>query len=186
MASKFDKLFDQDFDISEPTIGHFDRFEKRLQQPIESKPSKSTNWKWVSVAASIALLFGLWFGQSNTSSLWSGQLNANKGLELADVSPKMKETQEYFTALIRIEIEKVNTERSDENKKIIDDAFIQLDKLEKHYSELTIELRSSNEDKRVIFAMISNFQQRAEVLQHLLEQIENNKQLKSTTYENFS
>ena len=174
--SKFDNLFEQDFDISEPTIGHFNRFEKRLQKQDNSKSNTNSNWKWISIAASIALLFGIWFGQSSTSN----------GLELADVSPQMEETQTYFTSLIRSEIEKVNSEKNADNQTMINDAFVQLDKLERHYDELTIELKNSNADKRIIFAMISNFQQRAEVLQNLLEQIENNKQLKTTTYENFS
>lgn len=167
------QIFNQDFDLKEPTIGHFDRFEKR----ISNKNKRNSNsWKWISIAASVVLIFGIWLGQNNSSP----------GLDLADVSPKMEETQDYFTSLIRSEIEKVNLERNDETKKIIEDAFIRLDKLDQQYNNLTVELKTSAQDKRVIFAMISNFQQRIEVLQNLLEQIDNNKQLKTETYENYS
>ncbi len=173
MNTNFDKLFEQDFDIAEPTIDHFERFEKRISNP---QKIKSNNWKWISIAASIILLFGVWFG---------GNFRNDK-LELADISPKMEETQDYFTSLIRIEIEKINIERNDENGKLINDSFTRLEKLEKQYSKLTVELKESDEDKRVIFAMISNYQQRIEILQNLLEQIDNIKQLKSNEYENIS
>lgn len=173
MKTNFDKLFDQDFDLSEPTIGHFNRFEKKISnQPKQ----KVTPWKWISIAASIILLFGVWFGQTEQSN----------GLELADVSSKMEETQDYFTSLIRNEIEKVNTQKNDDNKQLIDDSFIRLQKLDEQYSTLTIELKESNGDQRVIFAMITNYQQRIEVLQNLLEQLDTLKQLKSTYYENYS
>lgn len=173
MKTNFDKLFDQNFDISEPSIGHFNRFEMR----ISDKPKqKSIHWKWISIAASIVLLFGVWFGQNLQ----------NDRLELADISPKMEETQDYFTNFIRTEIEKVNTQRTNENQQLIDDSFKRLQKLKEQYSKLTITLKESNEDQRVIFAMISNYQQRIEILQNLLEQLNSIKQLKSSNYEDYS
>ena len=59
-----------------------------------------------------------------------------------------------------------------ENKIIIEDAFVQLNILEKNYQKLTLELKESNEDKRVIYAMIANFQKRLEILQNLVDQLE--------------
>jgi len=173
MKTDLDKIFNQDFDLKEPTIGHFDRFQNRISS---DKKRKTNSWKWISIAASVVLIFGIWLGQNNSS----------QGLDLADVSPKMEETQDYFTSLIRSEIEKVNLERNEDSEKMIKDAFLRLDKLDEQYNNLTVELKSSDQDKRVIFAMISNFQQRIEVLQNLLEQIDNNKQLKATKYENYS
>jgi len=71
-------------------------------------------------------------------------------------------------------------------EKIIDDGLQQLNKLEKQYETLTFELKESTEDKRIIYAMISNFQQRIEILQSLLIQIEDVKQLKIQNNEKFS
>ncbi len=163
LENRFKELTDQ-FDIAEPTIGHFDRFESRLRK----KEEKSTitwnpnTWKWLSVAASILLLVGFWFGSYSATS----------GMELAEISPEMEETQSFFMASIQKEVEKINVQRDETNAEIIDDAFAQLKVLETKYQELTIELEDTSEDKRIIYAMIANFQQRIEVLGHLLEQLE--------------
>jgi hypothetical protein len=99
------------------------------------------------------------------------QIN-NAGIELAEVSSEMKETQGFFEATIRKEIAQIEKAKNPENQKIIEDGFQQLDKLEENYKKLTLELKESGENKRVIFAMITNFQQRIEVLQTILLQLE--------------
>lgn len=171
MKDNFNNLFDKDFDIAEPAMGHFDRFEKRVSKSDSKK--KSNSWKWISVAASVVLLLGVWLGQNLQSD----------SLELADISPKMEETQTYFASVIKMEIQKINTQKTPENNKMIVDAFTRMDNLEIQYVKLTKELKESDADKRVIFAMISNFQQRIEILENVLEQMDNLKQLKSNNYE---
>lgn len=53
--------------------------------------------------------------------------------------------------------------------------------LEKNYENLKIDLKESGNDKRVIYAMISNFQSRIDLLENVLKTIENLKTLKPTT-----
>jgi len=171
LENKFKELQGQ-FDTDEPAIGHFDRFEARLAK--EAKQTKEikwnpATWRWLAVAASILLLIGFWLGNSSTEV----------GMELAEISPKMEETQSFFVSTIRKEIENINLQRNDSNKQIIDDAFNQLTELEKKYKELTLELEDSNEDQRIIYAMINNFQQRIVVLQTLLEQLEEIKNIQN-------
>ena len=170
----FKELFNKNFDVAEPTIGHFDRFEKRLSK--QETTYKPKNWRWLVMAASIALLFGFWFTQTQS----------NETLQLADVSPEMAETQNYFSSVLKTEIAKINTQKSPENKVLIDDAFMRLENLEKQYTHLTDELKESDADRRVVFAMISNFQQRIEILQDLLVKLEEIKQIKTTTNETYS
>ena len=165
MEGKLENIFKtkrEEFDFAEPNLGHFDRFEAKLKQNKQTIVVKKTPWHWLAVAASILLLFGFWLGKQNTSI----------GYELADVSPKMEETQNFYLATIHKEIEEINKQKTPENQKIIDDAFDQLKKLEVSYQNLTIELKESSEDKRVIYAMIANFQNRLEVLQNLMMQLE--------------
>ncbi len=152
----------EEFDFAEPNIGHFDRFEAKLKGNDSSKVVKKTPWHWMAFAASILLLIGFWLGKQNGSD----------SLDLADVSPKMEETQNFYLAAIHKEIEVIKGQKTPENKKIIDDAFDQLKILETSYQKLTVELKESNEDKRVIYAMIANFQNRLEVLQNLMLQLE--------------
>ena len=157
------------FDFKEPPIGHFKRFEDKLiaQTDTPSKWNPKT-WQWIVIAASLALFFGIFIGNQS----------AKTSLELADVSPKMEETQHFFMTSIQEEIEQINVKRTKENEQIIDDAFKQLKKIEENYAALTIELNNSNKDKRIIYAMIANFQQRIEVLQSLVEQLDRIEQLK--------
>ena len=167
LEQRFRELEGQ-FDIEEPNLGHFNRFEAKLAEK-DTKQHKwnPRSWAWIAIAASVALLFGVWFGGYTTK----------QGLELADVSPQMEETQSFFVSTIRQEIENINLKRNDDNQQIIDDAFLQLNKLEENYKNLTVELDNSNKDKRIIYAMINNFQQRIEVLQSLLQQLDEFEQL---------
>jgi len=169
---RFKELKDQ-FDIEEPDFGHFDRFKSKLG------PSKSRSmFRWVSavaVAASIILFVGVWIGSNF----------GNQGMELASVSPEMEETQTYFVTTIQNELETINEELNEDTTQLITDALEQLKRLEDQYIILTLELKESTEDKRIIFAMISNFQQRIEILQDVLLQIENIKQLKTQNNETY-
>ena len=173
MKDNLEKRFDQlkgQFDIEEPLMGHFDRFETKLAMRDVSKPKTSKkSYKWIAIAASVALLLGVLIGN----------YNGKQSLQLADVSPEMQDTQHFFVSAIQTEIEAVNRERNPDNAKIIDDAFEQLTILENNYGKLTVELQKSDKDKRIIYAMIANFQQRIEVLQNLLDELEQLKTIKN-------
>ena len=159
------------FDMAEPNIGHFERFQAKLEAKEESPGKKGgTPWYILAVAASVLLFFGYWMGNYN-------QYNSSQGIELAEVSPEMEETQNFYLATIQKEVEVIRTKQTTANQKIIDDAFIQLELLETNYRKLTLELKESNADKRVIYAMITNFQNRLQILQNLMDQLEDFEQL---------
>ncbi|MFK5958662.1 MAG: hypothetical protein QM495_07295 [Lutibacter sp.] len=168
------KALENQFDLEEPTIGHFNRFEAKLNR---AKPNRkqSNLITYISIAASIVLLFGVWIGNSFS----------NQGMELAGISSEMEETQNYFLTTIEYELESIESERNSDTKQLINDALNQLKKLETQYVTLTLELKESTKDKRIIYAMISNFQQRIDVLQNLLFQIDSIKQLKIQNNEKY-
>jgi septal ring factor EnvC (AmiA/AmiB activator) len=180
MKDNLENLFknlENQFDIEEPNIGHFNRFESKLNAK-KTGSSRSKIIKFISgiaAAAAVILFVGVWIG-SNFST---------RGIELASVSTEMAETQSYFVSTIQKELATIENERTKDTEIIINDGLEQLKKLETQYQSLTLELKESAEDKRVIYAMISNFQQRIEVLQSLLIQIENVKQLKTENNENY-
>ena len=109
--------------------------------------------------------------------------NQPEALDLASVSPELSETQDFFTVTIENELKKLNEERSPLTEQIINDALIQIQILEKDYQNLKTDLIESGQDQRVIYAMISNFQNRIDILNTVLEQIEDVKQLKNNTNE---
>ena len=164
-----DNIFENiNFDIEEPSIGHFDRFEAKLNKG--QKPRRNARlYSFIAIAASVVLFFGLWI--VNTFS--------NQQFELAKISPEMKEKQNYNDSTNSNDIEKINLERSTDTETLINDALKQINKLDNQYQVLLNELKESTEDKRIIYAIISNFQQRIDVLQSLLVQIEEVKQLKT-------
>ena len=157
------KKLQNDFDLAEPNVGHFERFEAKLTgQDRGSKKGNTISWYWLAIAASVILFVGIWFGN----------YNAHDNMQLGEISPKMEETQNFYLATIQKEIKFIEDQKNPQNQKIIDDAFTQLTKLELDHQKLSKELKESNENKRVIYAMIANFQMQVEVLQNLVEQLD--------------
>lgn len=172
-----DKLHDyfekNDFDIHEPSSGHLDRFERKLQG---AKPQKRLSWRWMSVAAAVILCIGFALGNmtQNTNSY-----------DLGNVSPKMAEAQDFFITAIQVEMAQLENHRTLETEKIIESALDQIEELEDSYKSFVEELKNTGEQRKVINAMITNYQQRLEILKKALQQIENlksSKNLENETY----
>lgn len=174
---KIDALFrdfEGDFDVELPEIGHQQRFSDKLNAVnslhIGTAPKRKYYKAILAVAASLVLCFGLLIFLDN-------QTEVN---DLASVSPEFSQTQDFFTTAITTELIKIQAQRSPENDVLISDALKQIELLEKNYERLKIDLKESGNDKRVIYAMISNFQSRINLLENLLEAIENLKNMTST------
>lgn len=177
-----DKLFDNlqsEFDVENPIIGHQDRFLSKLKNQnsvTQTNNSSGSNfWKpFLSIAASLLICFSVFT-----------VLNPSEDVkDLASVSPEMAETQNFFTLTISKELLKLNEERSPETENLINDAMKQMKILEKEYESLKVDLTESGDDKRVIYAMISNFQTRIDILNNVMQTIENVKNLKEINNEN--
>ncbi len=173
----FEHVKDQ-LDIHEPSSRHEVRFLEKLQQQskvVQLSPKKKNWYKPLAIAASIAVLLGI-----ATLGLFSPAEKA----ELASVSPQMQETQSFFTSAIQLQLEEIDKISSTKTKELVTDAMLQIQKLESDYEILKSDLVSSESDKRVISAMIKNFQQRANLLEEVLQKINNINQLKSLENEN--
>ncbi len=168
---------DETFDIETPNEGHQHRFLEKLQQQqkqqniVELQPKAKPFWKPIlAIAASIVLCLSIFnVLQSQESEL----------RDLANVSPELSKTQDFFTLAIENELATLETQRSPETEELIYDAMKELSLLEKDYNRLKEDLTESGDDKRIIYAMISNFQTRIDVLQTVLQNIEDVKQLKA-------
>ena len=167
MEDKLHQFFSEnDFDIHEPHSGHLDRFEKKLNFPTKQK--KNIPWKWMSVAASVVLIFGFWLGSNHQKTQ----------LDLADLSPKMEETQNYFVSTINQELKELEKNRTLNTEGVIEEALDELEELEDQYKNFVKELNTNGNQKKIIYAMIANYQQRLEILENVLKQIE---QIKNPT-----
>jgi hypothetical protein len=167
------------FDTEEPAIGHNQRFLDKLNNQnnvvITHKKSAFKLWKPIlSVAASVVLLLTISFAV----------LKSNDSTDLASISPEMATTQDFFTSTITSELKKLNSEESPEYQDLIVDTMFQIKILEENYEQLKLDLSTSGQDERVIYAMISNFQDRIDLLQNVVEQIDDLKQTKNEQNEN--
>ena len=178
----FNSLENQ-FDIEKPNIGHENRFLQKLNAQnknaiVSTKPkSKILNWwKPISIAASLILLITIGLKISTNS----------QQQDIAELPKEIEKAQFYFTSLINSEIEKINAEATPDTKKIIEDAMKQIEKLEENYTHLQKDILEDGDSKQVLHAMIINFQTRINLLQEVLKQIENVKQLKNLEHENIS
>lgn len=177
------QLFNQlegEFDIEQPETGHNNRFLEKLKQQnnpvVDSQPKKRGSWTpFMAIAASLVLCFTVFTVM---------QQQEPELMDLASVSPELSQTQSFFTTAIEQEIASLESQRSPETEDLIEDALRQLRVLEKDYEQLKVNLTESGNDKRVIYAMINNFQNRIDILQTVIEHIEEVKNFKYNQNEN--
>lgn len=160
MEDKMKEFFaTNNFDLEEPNFGHEQRFEQKLNK---KKPRQNYSWKWMSIAASVVLVIGFWLGNNHQQ----------KEMQLADVSPKMYEVENYFVSTIQRELKTVEKNRSLETETIIEEALNQLEELEETFQYFVKDLNKEGNKRQVISAMIENYQQRLQILEKVLEQID--------------
>lgn len=177
-----DELFDgMNFDVAEPASGHKERFLQKLKDnQAKPAPGGKLRMLWspiVAVAAGLLLIFMIAGNQMGTFSL-------TNSADLAGISPEMKETHQFYTSLIKTELAKIEEAKTPETEALVNDALAQLGKLDRDYEKLKTDLKTSGNDKRVIFAMVSNLQQRIDLLNNVLTHIEDIKELKNPNDEN--
>lgn len=169
--------FQTDFDVEVPTENHEKRFLAKLNKQSERiAPTSKVRKLWlpiIGMAASIVLLVSLAIGSGSHTNITG----------LASVSPEMAKTESFFTATISAELKKLETSSNSETRLLIKDAMVQLNRLEVEYKILINDLSESGQDQRVIYAMISNFQNRIEVLENTLKQIDHVKELNNNLSE---
>jgi hypothetical protein len=156
-----------EFDVEEPNAGHEKRFLTKLnnqnREVITLSQPTSNFWKpFLSIAASVILLVTIVIGINKS----------NKPNDLGSVSPEMAKTESFFKTTISAEMEKLNNELTPEYQDLIVDALFQIEILEQNYNKQKQDLAISGNDARVISAMISNFQDRIDILTNVLNQIE--------------
>ena len=176
-----DLLFERlegSFDLQDTPDGHQKRFLARLesneQAASSAKGKRRSIWRPLSIAASILLLVsaGIFF-----------QKEEEPVDPFASISPEMEQTQSFFVTAINQELQTLKSFENEDTKTLIDDTLARLQTLETEYDSLKIDLVESGQDKRVIAAMISNFQNRIELLQQVVQTIEEIETLKANRNE---
>jgi hypothetical protein len=164
------KYLNGQFDFEEPNIGHFNRFESRLKQQ-SNKPKRKPIKRFALIASVVVLFISI--------GVISIKNNSNNNI----VNPEFQQTEFYFSQVIKEELKKIDTQKNSENKKIINDAFLQIKKLENDYKTLQKDLINTQNKKPIIYAMLENYQQRINILQNLINTLEQFNQVKKSDYE---
>ncbi|MDL5511485.1 hypothetical protein QSE00_06655 [Arenibacter sp. M-2] len=179
-----EKLFGElkgSFDTAEPTDGHRLRFLAKLEASATGKTKLKRNrviWKPLTVAATLLLLCTIGYNYLYTSP--SVQQQVSK------ISPEITNTEFYFASVIEDQIKKMQNESTPETQKLIADTMIQLRNLDSDYKKMERDLLDGGNSKLILSAMITNFQTRIDLINEVLEQIEEIKNLKKYKNENIT
>ncbi len=155
------------WDIEEPLVGHEKRFSEKLNA---FKPKKKKNY-WTAIGIVASFLLGI-------SILYFTSLSQEKEVVF---SPQVQETHDYFSSILTVEVSNLKKLENPATKMMINDALLEMERLEKDYESLKIEIRKNGENKQIVFAMITNMQTRISFIKQVLEQVE---QLNSQSNEN--
>lgn len=155
------------WDIEEPLSGHEKRFSEKLNSFKPKKKKK--HWTAIGIAASFLMVFSL---------LYITNFPQEKGVVF---SPQVQETHDYFSSILTAEVSNLKKLENPATKIMIEDALQEMERLEKDYESLKIEIRKNGENKQIVFAMITNMQTRISFIKQVLEQVE---QINSQSNEN--
>ena len=157
--------------------GHEERFMELLDESMPVRRKRFIpNW---SIAASIVLLLGLGIyfistsGEANpiqTTIVEKGDSEETEsGISLGDLSPDLKNLENYYVANINLEISQLQV--SPENKALVDSFMGRLAELNTEYESLNKELNDIGPNDQTIAALIRNLQLRLELLYKLKDKL---------------
>lgn len=170
------------FDSFEPDDGHFNRFEQKLNNLHQSK-NKTFTLGYMLKAAVVALLVvlsGLWVYDKTFTPA-----TIKDGIALREISPEYSEVEMYYTRLVNQKYSEINEFNFTDNaqKEMLIQEISEMDSI---YENLKKDLTVNPNDQRIINAMIQHYQLKVEIMNQILgqlQQVKNIKQQKSENYE---
>lgn len=156
------------FELSEH---HLEDFRQKLDK--QNSRNIGTN-HWFSIAAGFVFLIMLTVFVRYQYIKTEHAINTIKVVSLSDISPKYKEVENFYKADLDQKIDefqKLDCQIDQEQKKMVDSELEQLDEV---YFSLQKELKINLNDKRIINAMINNYQNRIQFLELVIGQIKEN------------
>ena len=156
------------FELSE---GHFERFQQKLKKQNRNTISRTY---WFSIAAGFVFLIMLSVFIRYQFIQTENAFNKREIISLSDISPKYEEVENFYKAGLDQKIDefqKLNCNVDLEQKKMVD---LELKQLDIVYVSLQKELKVNGNDKRIINAMINNYQNKIQFLELVIGQIKDN------------
>jgi hypothetical protein len=155
------------FDGADPSDGHFERFNRKLEIRFGAKTIKRSIVPYLLKAAVVTLLVTL-------SSLWTWDhfIRSDRNrMTLGDVSPQYREVENYYVHQVSImegELVNIDLKNNPEQKKLL---FAEMNSMDSVYVQLQKELKANPDDERIINAMIEHYQTKVEVMSYIVSQL---------------
>ena len=152
------KLNTKKFDFEEPTSGHRERFEKRLQKkkPL-IKPALL-----ISLVASIVLIV-MYVFPINNGTIESQEASLNTQFCM---NQELQEIEFYYTSQEINRIEEIKSFPIDSN--LLNQEILQLDSI---VQKLCRDLQTDPYDERIVETAITHYQMKIKTLDHILKQL---------------
>src|SRR5512137_235131 len=155
------------FDEAEPSTGHLERFNRKLEMRFGVKTIKRSIVPYLLKAAVVTLLVTL-------SSLWTWDhfIRSDRNrMTLGDVSPQYKEVENYYVHQVNLmesELVNIDLKNNPEQKVMLENEMKSMDSV---YVQLQKELKVNPNDERIINAMIEHYQTKVEVMSYIVNQL---------------
>jgi hypothetical protein len=155
------------FEESEPSKGHLERFERKLEMKFGKATVKRSIVPYLLKAAVVTLLVTL-------SSLWTWDhfiRPSRNRMTLSDVSPQYKEVENYYIHQVNLmenELSSVTLSNDPAHNEMLKKEMKSMDSV---YVQLQKDLKANPDDERIINAMIEHYQTKVEVMSYILNQL---------------
>ena len=180
--------------------GHTKRFEQRLRREIPKESGSINRYFFLKVAAILIVALGVGFFFLNNQAevahpefqvaeTPAGKSNfqdepvAGTNYRLSNVSPEFKKVEDYYLASLNIQL--AGLELTPKNKELVDVFMVKLETLDKEYIALNAEIEENGLNDETLEAMISNLQLRLDLLKKLKSKLNELKQSKNNSHENY-
>ncbi len=155
------------FEDAEPSKGHFERFNRKLEMRFQTKAAKRSIGPYLLRAAVVTLLVTL-------SSLWTWDHFIRPGssrMTLGDVSPQYKEVENYYLHQVNLMESEIGTAEITNNAEQRVMLMKEMKTMDSTYVSLQKELKANPNDERIINAMIEHYQTKVEVMSYIVNQL---------------
>lgn len=168
------------FEEAEPSIGHLDRFTRKLEMRFSTGTIKRSIVPYLLKAAVVTLLVTL-------SSLWTWDhfIRSDRDrMTLGEVSPQYREVENYYVHQVNnmeSELLNIDLKNNPDQKQMLLEEMKSMDSIS---VQLQKELYANPNDERIINAMIEHYQTKLEVMTYIVNQLKEIRNENKTTTEN--
>ncbi|MFY0631215.1 MAG: hypothetical protein JXR05_12595 [Flavobacteriaceae bacterium] len=162
------------------SMNHSNRFEDKLMKELHQEKPKRQTYKWLSIAASFALLVSIaiqFYPEGKDPVNPSTIEKPNQKISLGSISPELNTIEKYYVNSINLELSEL--ELTEQNQEILDSYLTKIEGLTTEYKTLTDELNTKGVNDETIDALISNLRLRLQLLKRLKEQLKDLKEINS-------